>query len=233
MSERCIFDCKFCPVPKLQGKIKSDEEITQMVRDGLKSPELSAISITSGVWKTPDEEARKIAGVVKLIKREFGDRNVPIGVSIYATEGSSELLKEAGAEEVKYNIETVDREIFAKVCPGLSYDYIIRSLEHAVEVFGRNHVFSNILIGMGESDETVLEGMDMLASRGVIPILRKTNPHPLRKDDINIEPVSAARILKLAAEQRRIIEKHGLDTTKARTGCIPCTGCDITPVIDL
>ncbi|CAJ36802.1 radical SAM protein [Methanocella arvoryzae] len=233
VSERCVFDCKFCPVPKLQGKVKSDEEIRQIVRDGLRSPELSAISITSGVWKTPAEEARKVARVVRLIRQELGDRDVPIGVSIYATDESSELLKEAGAAEVKYNIETVDREIFEKVCPGLSFDYIVKSLEHAVEVFGRNHVFSNILIGMGESDDTVIKGMEMLAIKGVIPILRKTNPHPLRAGEIKIEPVSAARLLKLATEQRRIIEKYGLDAKKALTGCIPCTGCDITPILDL
>lgn len=233
VSERCAFDCKFCPVPKLQGKIKSDEEVLGLVRDGMKSPDLSAVSITSGVWTTPEEEADRIARVVKLIKLELGDRDVPIGVSIYATDDSSELLKEAGASEVKYNVETVDRELFEKVCPGLSFDYIVKSLEHAVGVFGRNHVFSNILIGMGESDETVIEGMDMLASKGIIPILRKTNPHPLRAGEIKVEPVSADRLLKLAGEQRHILDKYGLDPSKALTGCVPCTGCDITPRIDL
>jgi biotin synthase-related radical SAM superfamily protein len=137
------------------------------------------------------------------------------------------------ASEVKYNIETVDPDIFKKVCPRLSQEYIARSLEHAVSVFGRNHVFSNIIIGLGESDETVINGIEMLAGKGVIPILRKVNPHPLRKDDICIEPVSAGRLLKLASEERRILEKHGLDVRQARTGCIPCTGCDVTPVRDL
>ncbi|WP_424358169.1 radical SAM protein [Methanocella sp. MCL-LM] len=233
VSERCVFDCKFCSVPKLQGKIKSDEEVLELVRQGMQSPELAAISITSGVWTTPEEEAERITRVVRLIKKELDGRDIPIGVSIYATDDSSERLKEAGAAEVKYNVETVDRELFEKVCPGLSFDYIVKSLEHAVYVFGRNHVFSNILIGMGETDETVVEGMEMLASKGVIPILRKTNPHPLRAGEIKVEPVSAARLLKLASEHRRILEKHGLDTRKALTGCVPCTGCDVTPLIDL
>lgn len=233
VSERCVFDCKFCPVPKLQGKIKSDDEVLELVRDGMKSFDLSAVSITSGVWTTPEEEAQRIARIVRLIRRELGNRDIPVGVSIYATDDSSELLKEAGAVEVKYNVETVDRELFKKVCPGLSFDYIVKSLEHAVGVFGRNHVFSNILIGMGESDETIIEGMEMLAGKGVIPILRKTNPHPLRAGEIKIEPVSADRLLKLAWEQRRILDKYGLDATKALTGCVPCTGCDITPSLDL
>jgi biotin synthase-related radical SAM superfamily protein len=239
VSEKCVFDCKFCPVPKLQGKIKSDEEVLQLVRDGLKQEGLIAISITSGVWRTPEEEAGKIARLVRLIRKELeadrtrGDREVPIGVSIYPTENSSELLKEAGAAEVKYNVETLDREIFRKVCPGLSFDYIVNALEHAVTVFGKNHVFSNVLIGMGETDETLIEGMEMLASKGAIPILRKTNPHPLRAGEIQIEKVSADRLLKLAAAERRILAKYGLDPARALTGCVPCTGCDITPMKDI
>jgi biotin synthase-related radical SAM superfamily protein len=233
VSEKCIFNCKFCPVPKLQGKIKSDEEVLGLVRDGMESPDLAAISITSGVWRTPEEEVQKVARLVKLIRKELDGRDIPIGVSVYATADSSELLKEAGAVEVKYNIETLDREIFKKVCPGLSFDHIVDALEHAVTVYGKNHVFSNVLIGMGESDETLVKGMEMLAGKGVIPILRKTNPHPLRAGEIYIEAVTADRLLKLAAEEYRILKKYGLDPKKALTGCVPCTGCDITPGLDV
>jgi biotin synthase-related radical SAM superfamily protein len=233
VSEKCVYNCKFCPVPKLQGRIKPNEEVLDMVRRGLRDPSLSCISLTSGVWQTPQEEVTRISGVVREIRALMEPYNIPIGVSVYPTDDSSELLKAAGAEEIKYNIETVDPAIFEKVCPGLSQDYIIRSLEHAVPIFGRNHVFSNILIGLGESDETVISGIETLASKGVIPILRKVNPHPLRKDEIYVEPVSAARLLKLAGEERRILESYGLDVTQAVTGCLPCTGCDVSPVRDL
>ena len=94
-------------------------------------------------------------------------------------------------------------------------------------------MFSNILIGLGESDETVVNGVEMLAGKGVIPILRKVNPHPLRAGEIEVEKVSADRLLKLAAETRRILEKHGLHAEQALTGCLPCTGCDITAVLDI
>lgn len=233
VSERCVQDCKFCPVPKLQGKIKSDEEVLALVKHGMANTELSSISLTSGIWKTPEEEVDRIARIVRLVHKEVEPRNIPIGVSVYPTEESSKILKSAGAAEIKYNIETVDPEIFEKVCPGLSQEYIAKSLEHAVSVYGRNHVFSNILIGLGESDETVIKGMEMLASKGVIPILRKVNPHPLRKDDVYVEKVSAERLLKLAGEERRILEKHGLDVRQALTGCLPCTGCDVSPVRDI
>jgi biotin synthase-related radical SAM superfamily protein len=233
ISECCVQDCKFCPVPKLHGKIKTPEDVLDMVRHGIADPGLTSISLTSGIWRTPQEEVERVAGIVRRIREEVKPRGIPIGVSVYPTDDSSEILKDAGASEIKYNIETVDREIFNKVCPGLSDEYIVRSLEHAVTVYGRNHVFSNILIGLGETDETVIRGMEMLASRGVIPILRKVNPHPLRQGEIHVEKVSAGRLLKLASEERRILEKHGIDVLQAVTGCLPCTGCDVSPVRDI
>jgi biotin synthase-related radical SAM superfamily protein len=43
LSERCIFDCKYCPVPKLQGHVKTDEEVLSIVDEVLKAGILKAI----------------------------------------------------------------------------------------------------------------------------------------------------------------------------------------------
>jgi biotin synthase-related radical SAM superfamily protein len=229
VSEKCVFDCKYCPVPKLDGRIKSKEEVIKMATEGSKHSSFHAISLTSGVWTSPEDEIERVADIVKDLKIF----NVPIGVSVYPTDNSSEILKEAGAVEVKYNVEVVDPGIFDKVCPGLSLDYIIKALEHAVPIFGRNHVFSNILVGLGESDETIIKGIELLASKGIIPILRKVNPHPLRAGEVYTENVPAERLLKLASEEKKILEKYGLRADLALTGCLPCTGCDLVPQRDL
>jgi biotin synthase-related radical SAM superfamily protein len=229
VSERCVFDCKFCPVPKLHGHVKTLEEVMRLADKGRESPSFKAISITSGVWKTPEEEVKRVAEMVKELRKY----NVPIGVSVYATDDSSEIIKEAGAVEVKYNVETIDPEIFEKVCPGLSLDDIKKALEHAVTVFGRNHVFTNILIGLGESDEALIAAIEEFAAKGIIPVLRKVNPHPLRAGEVHTEAVSDERLLKLAEAERRILDKHGLRADQALTGCLMCTGCDITPHRDV
>ena len=78
-----------------------------------------------------------------------------------------------------------------------------------------------------------INGMELMAGKGVIPILRKVSPHPLRKGDIRVENVSAGRLLSLAGEHRRVLEKHGLDVMQALTGCLPCTGCDVSPIRDV
>jgi biotin synthase-related radical SAM superfamily protein len=130
-------------------------------------------------------------------------------------------------------VETIDPAIFKKVCPGLSLDYIKKALEHAVSVFGRNHVFTNVLIGLGETDDAVIAAIEEFASMGIIPVLRKVNPHPLRAGEAYTENVSDARLLRLARAEREILDKNGLRADLALTGCLMCTGCDITPHRDI
>lgn len=230
VSETCIFDCKFCPVPKLHGGIKSIETIIEMVEEASATGRLKAISLTSGVAISPEEEVERMVEVVQALRRRF---DLPIGVSVYPTRDSSRLLYDAGADEIKYNVETMDPLIFANVCRDFSLSWILDALRQAVLIFGKNAVFTNVIIGLGEDDDTVLDGVATLASMGVIPNLRPISASPLRTGEITVERPSQERLLYLAKETKDILTNNGLDATKARTMCLPCTGCDITPFWDL
>jgi len=229
VSERCIYDCKFCAVPKLKGGIKSRETVLQMVEEAAETGSLKAISLTSGVEVSPQHEAARVAQMARDLRR-FG---VPIGVSISPYPGANRLLKEAGADEVKYNLECADRELFPRVCPGISYQEIMDALVEAVELFGKNHVFSNIIVGLGESDEALKRCIDDLTEKGIIPVLRAVYPHPLRAGEGELERPSAERLLDLARYLRDALQKNGLDGAAALTGCYRCTGCDLIPGRDL
>ncbi|MBP2031254.1 biotin synthase-related radical SAM superfamily protein [Methanohalophilus levihalophilus] len=193
MSEKCVFDCKFCPVPKLDGKVKSLDEVLELVEQAHSTGKLEAISITSGVESTPENEVKRALEVVRAVKKH----DVPIGVSVYPTPDSSVVLKNAGADEIKYNVETMDRHLYPKVCPDQDLDEILNYLKEAVSIFGRNRVFSNFIIGLGESDETVEKGLEELVSMGVVPILRAGGMHPLRMGEIDVERPTRDRLLRL------------------------------------
>jgi len=130
----------------------------------------------------------------------------------------------------------MDREIFQRVCigrKGLSLDYILDALREAVLIFGKNKVSTNFIIGLGETDECVRRGVEYLAGRGVIPVLRPITIQPLRKGEINAERPSAERLLKLTKLTHEILDKYGFDIEVSKTMCLPCTGCDLTPFKDL
>ncbi len=230
LSEQCIYNCRFCPVPKLKGEVKDLPTILRMVKEAASTGELEAISLTSGVAISPEDEVRKAVEVVRELRKKY---SLPIGVSVYPTDTSSEDLKAAGVDEIKYNVETMDPTIFVKVCPGLSLDYILEALKKAVPIFGKNHVFSNLILGIGESNENVLEGVRTLAEMGVIPVLRPISKSPYRIDEITISRPSAERLLYLARQTKILLQTYDLDPLKAKTMCLPCTGCDITPFRDV
>jgi len=229
VSESCIYDCRFCAVPKLMGPTKSKEKVIEMVRRAAMTGRLRAISLTSGVEVSPEHEVGRIADIAQSLKT-FG---VPIGISVCPTERSNEILRSAGAIEVKYNLETLDPDIFQAVCPGLSFEGIKSALADAVGVFGRNRVFTNIIVGLGESDRVILQGIDELTEMGVMPVLRAVYPHPLRLADLEMRRPSPERILRLAEHLRMALDRNGLRGDLPQTMCYPCTGCDLIPHRDL
>jgi biotin synthase-related radical SAM superfamily protein len=224
LSEKCIYDCQFCPVPKMQGGIKDSTKVLQMVEEAYSKGELKAISLTSGVEVSPKKEVQRMADIVKQLSHEY---DLPIGVSVYPTNDSSEELYSAGACEIKYNVETMDPELFRRFCPDLSLYTVLDALDSAVSIFGRNRVSSNFIIGLGESDETVRKGIKLLTGRCIIPILRPISPHPLRKY-VKINRPDAARLLKLGGMLKDMLDRESLSVDESRTMCLLCTGCDLT-----
>ena len=232
ISEQCMYDCKFCSVPKFQGKIKTLEEVLAIIEKVKKEGKLTTIAFTSGVATTPENEIERVVEYVKAVKKY----NVPIGVAVYPTKDSSQRLWNAGVTEVKYNVETMDKEIFEKVCSGRkghSLDFILTSLRDAVTVFGKNRVSSNIIIGLGESDECVRKGVEYLAKMGVIAVLRPITISPYRQGEISATRPSAERLIRLTKMTHEILNKYDLDVTVSQTMCLLCTGCDLVPVRDV
>ncbi len=230
MCEKCIFDCRFCPVPKLRGKVKTMDEMLKMMEEAHSTGRMQAISITSGVEISAEHEVDRAEELIRRLREIY---DLPIGVSVYPTEDSTRRLKNAGADELKYNVETMDRGIYRKVCPEQDLEFILKALEEGVEIFGRNKVCSNFIIGLGESDDSVMKGIEELVSIGVVPILRAAARHPLREGEVFIERPSAERLLMLNRFLRKKLDEHGLRADTFKTMCLPCTGCDINPHSDL
>ncbi len=79
VSESCVYDCVYCPVPGCRGPRKTVEEIVDLV--GAVAGSIDAIALTSGVAISVEEEEEYVCQVVAALGR-FG---LPIGVSIYPT----------------------------------------------------------------------------------------------------------------------------------------------------
>ncbi|NYT05864.1 MAG: radical SAM protein [Methanomicrobiales archaeon] len=220
VSAGCIFRCRYCPVPAQPERIKTPDEVERMVAGVI--DDIDAISITSGVVGDVAAEEDRVCAVVKRVMR-FG---VPVGVSIYPRQGTPARLRSLGVAEVKFNLETATEDLFAAMCPGLDRDAIRRALIESVALFGHNHVFSNVILGLGETDAEMEACMRDLASIGVIPVIRPLTPAAACADR---QRPPAERLLRICMLHADILREAGLDPGKALTMCTACTGCDLVP----
>ncbi|HBS59431.1 MAG TPA: nitrogen fixation protein NifB, partial [Firmicutes bacterium] len=90
--------------------------------------------------------------------------------------------KEAGYRTIAMNLEVWDKHIYKAVCPGKElecggWDHWVKALEYAAQVFGHGRVRSNIVAGI-EPKQSILEGVEYLASKGVVCFAGAWNPNP-------------------------------------------------------
>ena len=240
LDPRCIYNCAFCASPKLDPKnvkILTADEIVDLVKDAMIKHHIVSVSLTSGVVGNVDETIGRFVSCVKSLRGAFSD--IPIGVEPYVERKEHlEMLKDAGATEIKINIESPSKKIFSHVCPELNYENIMALLKSAVNIFGRGMVSSNMIYGMGETDDEMDEMMNHLCSMGVIPTLRAIRRSPHNMEALNIaigdQPaITADRSIEVAKKLKNILEKYDLDTRKCHTMCLECGCCDIVPFRDL
>jgi len=220
LSERCIFSCRYCSVPRLHGRVKCPDEVVEKVKGVL--DRVDVISLTSGVADSVEREEKEVLNVV----RKVAPLGKPVGVSVYPTERTPDLLHDLGVEEVKWNLEAATPALFARMCPGLDYDHMWRALRRSVDLFREGAVCSNVIVGLGETDEEMARCITDLTEAGVIPVLRPLSPAA----ELSGWPrPPSGRLLRLLEIHEQALRDAGLDTRKVRTMCTACTGCDLTP----
>lgn len=240
LDPRCKYHCAYCSSPLLDmkdDKHLSTDRIMEMLDESIALQNVKAVSFTSGVVGCEDDTVSRFVDVISRVRAKYPD--MPIGVEPYvSSEEHIRMLKEAGADEIKLNLETPRRDIFAKVCPDLDYDGIMSLLESAVGIFGKGRVISNIIYGLGESDEDLRQAMESLCSMGVIPGLRALRVNKYNRESLLAAigepvPTTPERAISVARMQKDIMQSHGLTSKTSETMCLECGCCDIVPFRDI
>jgi biotin synthase-related radical SAM superfamily protein len=216
----CIYSCLYCNVPSLHGRRKTPDDVESLVASVY--GDIDAISLTSGVRESLEEEVAYTLTVISRLTRF----NLPIGVSIYPTPQTPALLKDAGVVEVKFNLEAATPSLAEKMCPGLPLSSLRAILCDAVAIFGRNHVFSNIILGLGETDAEMQACIVSLCQDGVIPVIRPLNPTADLREYVRPNADQISRTFRFLSQT---LKAHDLDPAHALTMCPACMGCDMIP----
>ncbi len=165
MGDICTRNCRFCAT-KTGRPEALDAQEPKMLARSVALMSLKHVVVTSVTRDDlPDGGAQHWVEAVKALREE--NPNVTIELLISDMEGREELLRivaHSGADIVGHNVETT-RRITPLVRSGAQYD---RSLE-ALRILGEEGVVtkSGIMVGLGESDEEVIETLRDLRSVGV------------------------------------------------------------------
>jgi len=235
----CDLSCRFCTQPGNQdARVRSIQEIVGMVREAMQEGRLDSIALTSGICSTTAATNQALVWALMALKETFPD--IPLGVEPCIEDPADlERMKEAGADEIKLNLQVASPGLLETQCPDLDHDIIWSNLKAAVALFGRGKVQSNLLVGLGEEPEEAIDTIDRLCALGVLPTLRPVrhpDPSHLMPKDTEKAPDQPGpeRLLTLLEAHRAALSRHGLETAarESLTMCTTCGGCGLEPHLD-
>lgn len=234
--QKCVYwdrdlGCKFCGI-ELSLKsgrtilFKKPKEFREVVDAAVEEKVCKHITLTTGTPGTPDKGAKLLAETVREVKSYH---KVPIHVQLEPPNDIRyiEELIDAGADTIGVHIETFDEKVFHEICPGKGRTRMkkfYQTWEKCIELFGECQVSTYIIVGLGESVESIIKGSEKVAEIGVIPYIVPLRPiigTPLG----NKFPPSPETLTCIYREVAQILRDYGVDPRKNVAGCVRCGAC--------
>lgn len=221
LNRGCVYwgakSCKFCVVGYIDtAEKKTPEQVAEVVEVGVREGAIKThVALTCGALPK-DRGSALLVEATKAIKETV---DIPISVNGEPPRDLSWIDKMSEADSIYINLEVFDSETRKEILPGKSefeVGYYDKVYKRCLDVFGEEQVGSVLLAGL-ETDETYLEGVEHLASMGVIPVVIPFYPTALSKLSDRLPP-SAERMENIYLSSIEIIEEYGLDPFKAKAG---------------
>jgi lipoic acid synthetase len=162
----CTRACRFCAVPAGRPDLIDNEE-PQNVALAVKQLGLRYVVVTSVARDDiEDEGALQFAKTIWAIRSLTPEVKIEVLIPDFsAKEGSLKILSDAAPEVISHNIETV-RRLSTSIRPQALHDRSLRVLRTFRELNGHCFVKSSLMVGLGETNEEVIEVMGELLEAG-------------------------------------------------------------------
>jgi radical SAM protein (TIGR04043 family) len=222
--------CKFCAIElslELGTTIakKKPEQLAEVARAAKDLDHVTHVTLTTGTTATPDKGINHLAKVAQAIKAATG---LPIHAQFEPPDelGIIDRLYES-VDTVGIHVECFDKEVQKEVTPckaDIPFQRYIAAWKRSVELFGESQVSSYVLVGLGERDESIIEGSRMLAELGVYPFIVPLRPIPgsiLEHE----KPPSPERMRQLYERVAELLHETGVSWQKCKAGCVRCRAC--------
>lgn len=214
-------DCLFCNAnatkdtyaEKENIKWKNPKQIGETVAAAFQYDDAKHVNITGG-FIPERREVEYYIDVAESIQEYTGVEDFN-GTAVIGAPDDLNVIdkyKEAGYRTIAIQIEIWDKNIFKTICPGKEkecggWQHWVDALEYAVKVFGVGNVRTGFVTGI-EPKEKTLEGVEYLASKGILSLTNAWNPNPGSKLEGHRTPTPEWH-LDMAKKTYAIFKKAG------------------------
>jgi lipoic acid synthetase len=205
LGNQCTRNCKFCAVEHNAHPLPPEDDEPARVAEAAKLMGLKYVVVTSVTRDDlPDGGAAHFAAVITALKQAISD----VGIEVLTPDfnGNIEDLKtvlDAEPTVFNHNVETV-RRLSREIRSKANYERSLTVLSNAAKLGGdKIPVKSGLMVGLGETDEEVVETIRDLYNAGVRILtigqyLPPTNAH--WKLERYVEPEKFQEWAKIASE---------------------------------
>ena len=169
----------------------------------------------------PSEVKARILSMCRAIQRRRPDANIYLMSTPPAILSDMDDYKDAGITEVSFNMEVYDHHLASQYMPGkrsISTSGYLAALRYATTVWGTTgNVRSALILGL-ESLESAEEGIRVLTSMGVSPILSIFRPTPGTKLEW-MKPFDSESLYRFYLAADDVCESMGMEFGPA---CLHC-----------
>ena len=223
--------CRFCGIEvSLRNQstlpLKTPEQLAEVAWKAKELDGIRQVVLTTGGASLPGDEVQLLSRCAAAIKQATG---LPVHAQCLPPPEPATLvlLKTAGVDTIGLHIESFDREVLARTAPakaaiGLSkYE---QAWKEAVELFGTNQVSSFLIVGLGEEQDSIIQGSERLADLGVFPFVVPLRPIPGSAME-KASPPDHGVMTEIYEKVAEILSIKGLSSAQCRAGCVRCGAC--------
>jgi len=222
LNQRCAHhvsgkSCKFCAIENWWAghPNKTPAQIAETAEAAYKEGVIRHVTLSTGTKASQGKGLEDIVEAAKLIKQRIQvtmTANFEPMTDYSLMESLLKEAKKAGATTALCNIECFDPSLREEIMPikgKLPIEVYAQVWDRCLDIFGKNEVYTMIIAGLGEDNESILKGVEFAASHGVVASVVPHTPMigAVYEDMI---PPSTERMLYLFEAALPIYEKHGL-----------------------
>lgn len=113
----------------------------------------------------------QIASRVNPLVKDASEEGIVVVITPSTDKKLMINLHESGVQKVVFNLEAITENGFNKYCPGksdLGYGFFIERLRYAIDIFGKGNVWTNLVFGLEDKEDTLVKCKELIKEGIVI-----------------------------------------------------------------